>query len=213
MSRFLSIWIYPWKSSRLRNTSTFLSLVQNVRRTSYRASFYTWIRRTLLVQVQVQHWRENGFARRSSVILVERETHSTGRETRNTHECKVDAPCTMRLQLETRNRRAGCAGSDEWASSKNLQPEIFVILKWNCLRARTPWHNSLLPFEIVRSIGVPSPNISCEVVNEVVEHLNESSYQWNKITRLTIEYREAHWKEDSSWYWSDNSVLNIKTGE
>lgn len=105
--------------------------------------------------------------------------------------CKVDAPRTMRLQLETRNRLAGCAGSDEWASSKNLQPEIFVILKWNCLRARTPWHNSPLPFEIVRSIGVPSPNISCEVVNEVVEHLNESYVNETRlhVLRLNIAKR------------------------
>lgn len=56
---------------------------------------------------------------------------------------------------QTRNRRAGCAGSnDERASSKNLRPEIFVILKWNCPHARMPWHGSLLPFEIVRRIGV-----------------------------------------------------------
>lgn len=37
-----------------------------------------------------------------------------------------------------------------------------------------PWHNSLLPFEIVRCIGVPSLDISREVINEVVKCLNES---------------------------------------
>jgi hypothetical protein len=71
---------------------------------------------------------------------------------------EVDAPRIMRMQSWTWNWRAGCIGSDERASSKNLLPEIFVILKWNCPHARMPWHGSLLPFEIVRCIGVSSPD-------------------------------------------------------
>jgi len=41
---------------------TYFDIPLNSERLSYWAPFYTWIRRTLLVQVQVQHWRENRFA-------------------------------------------------------------------------------------------------------------------------------------------------------
>lgn len=108
----------------------------------------------LLVQVQVQHWRENGFAD-DRALYWEKEVLLRLTVLGMVHaKREVDALYTMRVQSGMRNRRAGYAGSEERASSRNLQPEIFVILKWNCPRARMPWHGSLLPFEIVHYIGV-----------------------------------------------------------